>query len=54
MDKQIRSAWLAPGVWPQTLRMLNEGLLDLKSLVSHTVPLEDTAKAIGLLRSKIV
>ena len=52
MDKQIRSAWLAPGVWPQTLRMLNEGLLDLKSLVSHTVPLEDTGKAIQLLKTK--
>ena len=52
MDKQIRSAWLAPGVWPQTLRMVNNGLVDLSKLVSHTVPLEDTEKAIKMLKSK--
>ena len=42
MDKQIRSAWLAPGVWPQTLRIVNEGLVDVSSLVTHTVSLEET------------
>ncbi|MBI9107386.1 MAG: alcohol dehydrogenase catalytic domain-containing protein [Spirochaetales bacterium] len=52
MDKQIRSAWLAPGVWPQTLRMVKEGLVDVSSLVTHTVPLEDTGKAIESLKSK--
>jgi len=51
MDKQIRSAWLAPGVWPQTLRMVNEGLVDVSSLVTHTVPLEDTVKALEMLKS---
>jgi L-iditol 2-dehydrogenase len=52
MDKQIRSAWLAPGVWPQTLLMVNEGLVDVSSLVTHTVSLEETGNAIKSLRDK--
>mgnify|MGYP005857892559 CR=1 FL=1 len=52
MDKQIRSAWLAPGVWPQTLAMLNTGLVDVSSLVTHTVSLEETCDAIKSLRDK--
>lgn len=52
MDKQIRSAWLAPGVWPQTLRIVNEGLIDVSKLVTHTVSLEETVSAIESLRDK--
>ena len=52
MDKQIRSAWLAPGVWPQTLSMVKEGLVDVSSLVTHTVSLEETGTAIESLRDK--
>lgn len=53
MDKQIRSAWLSPGVWPQTLSMVNEGLVDVSSLVTHTVSLNETGNAINSLRNKI-
>ncbi len=52
MDKQIRSAWLAPMVWPQTIRMIAEGLVKLDSLVSHTYPLAETETAIRKLRAR--
>ena len=38
-DKEIRFSWLAPGVWPTTIRMIQEGLLNLEPLVSKAVPL---------------
>jgi len=53
MDKQIRSAWLAPLVWPQTIRIIQEGLIDLESLVTHKAPLEDTVKTIDALKNRI-
>jgi L-iditol 2-dehydrogenase len=53
MDKQIRSAWLAPMVWPQTIRMVAEGLVKLGSLVSHTYPLAETEQAIRKLRDRV-
>jgi len=53
MDKQIRSAWLAPGVWPQTIRMVENGLVDLEGLVTHTAPLEGAEKAIRDLRERV-
>jgi L-iditol 2-dehydrogenase len=53
MDKQIRSAWLAPMVWPETIRMIQEGLVELDSLVSHTYPLEETGKALENLRNRV-
>jgi len=52
MDKQIRSAWLAPGVWPQTIRLVQEGKVNIKPLITHTAPLADTEKAIIDLRNR--
>jgi threonine dehydrogenase-like Zn-dependent dehydrogenase len=52
MDKEIRFSWLAPGVWPQTIRMIQEGLLNLEPLVSKAVPLADAATAIIALRAR--
>ncbi len=52
-DKQIRSAWLAPMVWPETLRMLEHGLVDVGSLVTHSFPLEEAAKAITNLKNVV-
>jgi threonine dehydrogenase-like Zn-dependent dehydrogenase len=51
-DKEIRASWLAPGVWPQTIRMIQEGLLNLEPLVSKAVPLSDAATAIVDLRAR--
>jgi threonine dehydrogenase-like Zn-dependent dehydrogenase len=51
-DKEIRFSWLAPGVWPTTIRMIQEGLFNLEPLVSQCVPLSDAADAIRALRSR--
>ncbi len=52
-DKQIRASWLAPGVWPQTIAMIAEGLLNLEPLVSQTRPLSEAAQAIIDLRNRV-
>ena len=52
MDKEIRFSWLAPGVWPTTIRMISEGLLDLEPLVSRSVPLSEAGLAIRSLRAR--
>jgi threonine dehydrogenase-like Zn-dependent dehydrogenase len=52
MDKQIRSSWLAPMVWPETIRYMQEGLVEVKSLITHSFPLADTEKAIRDLKER--
>jgi threonine dehydrogenase-like Zn-dependent dehydrogenase len=51
-DKEIRFSWLAPGVWPTTIAMIANGLLDLEPLVSKAVPLSEAATAIINLRAR--
>ena len=51
-DKEIRFSWLAPGVWPTTIRMIPEGLLNLEPLVSKAVPLSEAAQAIVDLKTR--
>ena len=51
-DKQIRASWLAPGVWPQTIAMIANGLMNLEPLVSTAVPLSQAAQAIVDLRAR--
>ncbi|MGM0365369.1 MAG: zinc-dependent alcohol dehydrogenase [Actinomycetota bacterium] len=53
MDKEIRSSWLAPMVWPTAVRTIKEGLVDVEALVSHTYPLEETEKAIINLKNRV-
>lgn len=53
MDKQIRSAWLAPMVWPETIRIVEQGLVDLEPLITHTRPLEETPSAISDLKNRV-
>ncbi|MBN1837192.1 MAG: alcohol dehydrogenase catalytic domain-containing protein [Spirochaetales bacterium] len=52
MDKQIRSAWLAPLSWPAAIRAIDTGIVKVKDLVSHTYKLEDTEKAIRSLKER--
>ena len=52
MDKEIRFSWLAPLSWPPAIRAISEGLLDVESLISETVPLEQTGQAIRDLRTR--
>jgi L-iditol 2-dehydrogenase len=51
-DKEIRFSWLAPGVWPQTIAMIANGLLNLEPLVSKAVPLSEAATAIVNLKAR--
>ncbi|MGM0367503.1 MAG: zinc-dependent alcohol dehydrogenase [Actinomycetota bacterium] len=53
MDKEIRSSWLAPQVWPTAVRAVKEGLVDVEALVSHTFPLKETEKAIINLKKRV-
>jgi len=53
MDKQIRSAWLAPLAWPTAIRAIQEGIVQPEPLVSHTFPLEETEKAIRNVRDRV-
>ncbi|MDZ7838573.1 MAG: alcohol dehydrogenase catalytic domain-containing protein [Actinomycetota bacterium] len=53
MDKEIRSSWLSPMVWPTAIRVIKNGLVDVKPLVSHTYPLEETEKAIVDLKNRV-
>jgi L-iditol 2-dehydrogenase len=52
MDKEIRFSWLAPGVWPTTIAMISNGLLNLEPLVSKAVPLPEAAAAIVNLKAR--
>ncbi len=53
MDKEIRSSWLAPLSWPTTIRVIQEGLVDVDNLITHSFPLEETEKAIIDLRNRV-
>jgi L-iditol 2-dehydrogenase len=53
MDKEIRSAWLAPLSWPTAIRVIKEGLVDVESMITHTYPLEETEKAIIDLKNRV-
>lgn len=39
----------SPGVWDKLMASVDAGRYDLKALVSHVVPLDDAARAFGLL-----
>lgn len=53
MDKQIRFSWLAPLVWPTAIRAIAEGLLDVESMVTDSVPLVHTEQAIRELTGRV-
>ena len=51
MDKEIRSAWLAPLAWAQAIRSIENELVKFDSLITGTYPLEKTEEAIRLLKT---
>jgi L-iditol 2-dehydrogenase len=51
-DKTIRFSWLAPLVWPTSLEAIATGLVDLKPLMTHKMPLEKLIEAITKVRDK--
>jgi len=50
MDKEIKSAWLAPLAWPEAIRSIEEGFVNVEELITSTYPLEKTEEAIRLLK----
>ena len=52
MDKEIRSAWLAPLAWPAAIRAVQTGIVKVKDLVSHTHKLEEAEQAIRNLKER--
>jgi L-iditol 2-dehydrogenase len=40
MDKTIRFSWLYPNQWPNTIRLLREGIVDTSRIITHAIPLE--------------
>jgi L-iditol 2-dehydrogenase len=41
-----------PGVWPEVLRLVENGAINLSGLVSHVLPLDDLPKAFALKASR--
>jgi threonine dehydrogenase-like Zn-dependent dehydrogenase len=39
MDKTIRFSWLYPNQWPNTIRLLREGIVDTSKIITHSIPL---------------
>ena len=46
----VLGSWIANASFPQAVRILESGMLDLKPLITHTLPLEKTAEGIEILR----
>ena len=40
MDKTIRFSWLYPNQWPNTIRLLREGIVDTSRIITHSIPLD--------------
>ena len=41
MDKTIRFSWLYPNQWPNTIRLLREGIVDTSKIITHSIALSD-------------
>ncbi len=46
----VLGTWIANASFPQAVKILESGVLDLKPLITHTLPLEKTAEGIEILR----
>jgi L-iditol 2-dehydrogenase len=40
MDKTIRFSWLYPNQWPNTIRLLREGVVDTSRIITHSIELD--------------
>ena len=40
MDKTIRFSWLYPNQWPNTIRLLREGVVDTSEIITHSIELD--------------
>lgn len=46
----VLGTWIANASFPPAVKILESGMLDLKPLITHTLPLEKTAEGIEILR----
>lgn len=46
----VLGTWIANATFPKAVKILESGVLNLKQLVTHTLPLEKTAEGIEILR----
>lgn len=46
----VLGTWIANASFPTAVKILESGILDLKPLITHTLPLEKTAEGIEILR----
>ena len=47
---KVLGTWIANASFPQAVKILESGVLDLNPLITHTFPLEKTAEGIEILR----
>lgn len=47
----VKGTWLANATFPQAVKLLESEVLNLRELITHTLPLQDTLKGIELLKS---
>jgi threonine dehydrogenase-like Zn-dependent dehydrogenase len=50
-DITIKFSWLAPLVWPETIRALGAGLVNLDKIVTHRFSLDELEEAIKFMKS---
>jgi 2-desacetyl-2-hydroxyethyl bacteriochlorophyllide A dehydrogenase len=49
-EVSVLGTWLANDAFPKAVKILESGILDLRSLITHSLPLEKTGEAIEILR----
>ena len=51
-DKTVHFSWLAPLMWPTALDAIGRGLVDVKSLASSTIELEDLTQGLRDVKAR--
>jgi threonine dehydrogenase-like Zn-dependent dehydrogenase len=49
-EASVLGTWLANATFPKAVKILESGVLNLKELVTHTLPLEKLEEGVELLR----
>lgn len=50
MDRTIKCAWLAPGVWDNVFHAINSGQVNLDPIITHRFTLEECEKGIRFMK----
>jgi len=53
MDKTIRFSWLSPFAWPQAIKSIAEGLVDVKKLITHRFNIENTLEGLKSIKNRL-